>query len=190
VKSRVTRPFQSPRVHQAAARRPVQRSNGTKKGGFGQPSEPVYETEVPEGWDPASQLGKPGVFPFQSDVYPTMITARPWTMRRYAMCGTAVKSKQCYHPKIGHGTASLSVGIDLPTQMEHNSDYAIASGEEGEVDMALDSINDMRLRYSIPLSRLSARVNRAENANDATDTACRLLTSEDAISVIEKSAGA
>jgi len=119
-----------------------------------------------------------------------MITARPWTMRQYARFGTAVKSKQCYHQRIGHGTASLSVAIDLPTQMEHDSDYAIASGEEGEVGMALDSINDTRLLYGIPLSRLSARVNRAENANDATDAACRLLTSEDAISVIEKSAEA
>ncbi|KKD10017.1 methylmalonyl-CoA mutase family protein, partial [Streptomyces sp. WM6391] len=45
---------------------------------------------------------------------------------------------------------------DLPTQMGHDSDAPIASGEVGKVGVAIDSIDDMRVLFGgIPLDKVS-----------------------------------
>ncbi len=122
----------------------------------GLPFEPVYGPEALAGWDPESQLGRPGQFPYTRGVYESMYTGRPWTMRQYAGFGTAAESNQRYHQLIAAGTAGLSVAFDLPTQMGYDSDADIASGEVGKVGVAIDSIEDMRLLFDgIPLDQVS-----------------------------------
>ncbi|MCX2927166.1 acyl-CoA mutase large subunit family protein [Streptomyces sp. NEAU-W12] len=122
----------------------------------GLPIEPVYGPESLEGWDPAEQLGEPGKFPFTRGVYPTMYTGRPWTMRQYAGFGTASESNARYKQLIANGTMGLSVAFDLPTQMGHDSDAPIASGEVGKVGVAIDSVDDMRVLFGgIPLDKVS-----------------------------------
>ncbi|MFF0104582.1 methylmalonyl-CoA mutase family protein, partial [Streptomyces hirsutus] len=122
----------------------------------GLPIEPVYGPESLEGWDPAEQLGEPGTYPFTRGVYPTMYTGRPWTMRQYAGFGTATESNARYKQLIANGTMGLSVAFDLPTQMGHDSDAPIASGEVGKVGVAIDSIDDMRVLFGgIPLDKVS-----------------------------------
>ncbi|MEQ8145919.1 acyl-CoA mutase large subunit family protein, partial [Streptomyces sp. OP7] len=89
-------------------------------------------------------------------VYPTMYTGRPWTMRQYAGFGTATESNARYKQLIANGTMGLSVAFDLPTQMGHDSDAPIASGEVGKVGVAIDSIDDMRVLFGgIPLDKVS-----------------------------------
>jgi methylmalonyl-CoA mutase N-terminal domain/subunit len=57
---------------------------------------------------------------------------------------------------VANGTGGLSVAFDLPTQMGHDSDSAIAHGEVGKVGVAIDSLDDMRLLLDdIPLDRVS-----------------------------------
>ncbi|MDH6225394.1 MULTISPECIES: acyl-CoA mutase large subunit family protein [Streptomyces] len=122
----------------------------------GLPIEPVYGPGDLEGWDPAGKLGEPGAYPFTRGVYPSMYTGRPWTMRQYAGFGTAVESNQRYKQLIANGTMGLSVAFDLPTQMGHDSDAPIASGEVGKVGVAIDSIDDMRVLFDgIPLDKVS-----------------------------------
>ncbi|REF37433.1 acyl-CoA mutase large subunit family protein [Thermasporomyces composti] len=122
----------------------------------GLPIEPVYGPEHLAGWDPASQLGSPGSFPYTRGVYPTMYVGRPWTMRQYAGYGTAAESNQRFHRLIEAGTTGLSVAFDLPTQMGFDSDAPLAHGEVGKVGVAIDSIEDMRLLFDgIPLDRVS-----------------------------------
>ncbi|MEU5689783.1 methylmalonyl-CoA mutase [Streptomyces venezuelae] len=122
----------------------------------GLPIEPVYGPDDLAGWDPAEKLGAPGAYPFTRGVYPTMYTGRPWTMRQYAGFGTAAESNARYRQLIEHGTTGLSVAFDLPTQMGHDSDAPIASGEVGKVGVAVDSIDDMRVLFGgIPLDRVS-----------------------------------
>ena len=113
----------------------------------GLPLEPVYGPAVLEGWDPASQLGLPGEYPFTRGVYPTMYTGRPWTMRQYAGFGTAAESNARYRELLAAGTTGLSVAFDLPTQMGYDSDHPLAHGEVGKVGVAIDSIDDMRLLF-------------------------------------------
>jgi methylmalonyl-CoA mutase, N-terminal domain len=122
----------------------------------GLPIQPVYGPEALEGFDPAEALGSPGEFPFTRGVYPTMYTGRPWTMRQYAGFGTAKESNERYKQLVAHGTGGLSVAFDLPTQMGHDSDSAIAHGEVGKVGVAIDSIDDMKVLFDgIPLDEVS-----------------------------------
>jgi methylmalonyl-CoA mutase N-terminal domain/subunit len=120
------------------------------------PIEPVYRPADLAGWDPATQLGEPGAYPFTRGVYPSMYTGRPWTMRQYAGFGTAQESNERYHALIKAGTTGLSVAFDLPTQMGYDSDDPVAHGEVGKVGVAIDSIDDMRLLFDdIPLDQVS-----------------------------------
>ncbi len=122
----------------------------------GLPIEPVYGPGQPAGFDPAEKLGQPGQYPFTRGVYPTMYTARPWTMRQYAGFATAEDSNRRYHELIEAGTTGLSVAFDLPTQMGYDSDAPLAHGEVGKVGVAIDSVNDMRiLLRGIPLGEVS-----------------------------------
>jgi methylmalonyl-CoA mutase N-terminal domain/subunit len=122
----------------------------------GLPIEPVYGPDTLDGWDPAERLGEPGSYPFTRGVYPSMYTGRPWTMRQYAGFGTAVESNARYKQLTEHGTTGLSVAFDLPTQMGHDSDAPIASGEVGKVGVAIDSIDDMRVLFDgIALDQVS-----------------------------------
>ncbi|MDF0370473.1 methylmalonyl-CoA mutase [Streptomyces sp. FT05W] len=128
----------------------------TRESESGLPIEPVYGPEALDGWRAEEKLGEPGAFPFTRGVYPTMYTGRPWTMRQYAGFGTATESNARYKQLIANGTAGLSVAFDLPTQMGHDSDAPIASGEVGKVGVAIDSIDDMRVLFGgIPLGEVS-----------------------------------
>ncbi|MFC8130053.1 methylmalonyl-CoA mutase [Streptomyces sp. NPDC057302] len=128
----------------------------TRESESGLPVEPVYGPEALDGWDPATKLGAPGAYPYTRGVYPSMYTGRPWTMRQYAGFGTAVESNARYKQLIANGTTGLSVAFDLPTQMGHDSDAPLASGEVGKVGVAIDSIDDMRVLFGgIPLDKVS-----------------------------------
>ncbi|MDT0450611.1 acyl-CoA mutase large subunit family protein [Streptomyces hesseae] len=129
------------------------RSRATESG---LPVKPVYDPEALAGWDPGDRLGAPGAYPFTRGVYPTMYTERPWTMRQYAGFGTAAESNARYRRLIADGGHGLSVAFDLPTQMGHDSDAPIASGEVGKVGVAIDSVEDMRELFDgIPLGDVS-----------------------------------
>src|SRR4051794_18423975 len=122
----------------------------------GLPFESLYGPQALTGFDPEQQLGDPGEYPFTRGVYRSMYTGRPWTMRQYAGFGTAKESNERYKQLVANGTGGLSVAFDLPTQMGHDSDAAIAHGEVGKVGVAIDSIDDMRLLFDgLPLDEVS-----------------------------------
>ena len=122
----------------------------------GLPFESLYGPESRPDFDPETQLGKPGEYPFTRGVYPSMYTGRPWTMRQYAGFGTAKESNERYKQLVANGTGGLSVAFDLPTQMGHDSDSPIAHGEVGKVGVAIDSIEDMHLLFDgLPLDEVS-----------------------------------
>ncbi|MFI6768383.1 methylmalonyl-CoA mutase [Streptomyces sp. NPDC050355] len=134
----------------------AQESGGVRYNESGLPIEPVYGPQSLADWDAERRLGAPGGYPFTRGVYPSMYTGRPWTMRQYAGFGTARESNARYRQLIAHGTTGLSVAFDLPTQMGHDSDTPIASGEVGKVGVAIDSVEDMRVLFGgIPLDRVS-----------------------------------
>jgi methylmalonyl-CoA mutase, N-terminal domain len=122
----------------------------------GFPLEPVYGPDQLEGFDPASQLGEPGEYPYTRGVYPTMYRGRLWTMRQYAGMSTAEASNRRYKYLLEHGTTGLSVAFDLPTQMGYDSSAEIADGEVGKVGVAIDTVEDMKALFDgIPLDQVS-----------------------------------
>src|SRR5207344_1183116 len=116
----------------------------------------VYGPEDLAAWDPATQLGAPGVFPYTRGPYPTMYRGRLWTMRQYAGMGTADDTNRRFRYLLEHGQTGLSTAFDLPTQMGLDSDHPRAEGEVGKTGVAIDSIDDMRRLFEeIPLDRVT-----------------------------------
>lgn len=116
----------------------------------------VYGPEALVGWDPETQLGRPGEFPFTRGPYPTMYRGRLWTMRQYAGFGDAETTNRRFRALLEAGQTGLSVAFDLPTQMGLDSDDPMAAGEVGKVGVAIDSIEDMRRLFDgIPLGEVS-----------------------------------
>ncbi len=117
---------------------------------------PVYTAADLEGWDPASQLGEPGQYPYTRGVHPDMYRGRLWTMRQYAGFGTAESTNERFKFLLGAGQTGLSCAFDLPTQMGYDSDHPRAEGEVGKVGVAIDSLADMRLLLAdLPLDKVT-----------------------------------
>jgi methylmalonyl-CoA mutase, N-terminal domain len=117
---------------------------------------PIYDPEDLEGWDPKTQLGDPGAFPFTRGPYRSMYRGRLWTMRQYAGMGTADDTNRRFRYLLEHGQTGLSVAFDLPTQMGLDSDHPRSEGEVGRTGVAIDSVEDMaRLFDDIPLGEVS-----------------------------------
>src|SRR5438132_3705623 len=107
-------------------------------------------------FDPATDLGVPGAFPFTRGPQPTMYRVKLWTMRQYAGFSTAAESNRRYRSLLEGGTTGLSIAFDLPTQIGMDSDDPRARGEVGKVGVAIDSIADMEMLFDqIPLDHVS-----------------------------------
>jgi methylmalonyl-CoA mutase N-terminal domain/subunit len=117
--------------------------------------EPVKRVYGPSDVD-ASALGEPGAFPFTRGVHPAGYRSRLWTMRQYAGFGSAAETNKRYRFLLDQGQTGLSVAFDLPTQMGHDPDAAIAHGEVGKVGVSIACLEDMHdLFEGIPLDRVS-----------------------------------
>ena len=120
------------------------------------PPQTVYARGDLAGWDPETELGEPGAYPYTRGPYPSMYTERPWTIRQYAGFGDAEATNRRFLALLDAGQTGLSVAFDLPTQMGYDSDHEMAEGEVGKVGVAIDSIDDMRrLFQSIPLGEVT-----------------------------------
>ncbi len=108
------------------------------------------------GFDPETQLGYPGQYPYTRGIQPSMYRSRFWTMRQYAGYATAEESNQRYHYLLEQGTTGLSVAFDLPTQMGYDADHPLAEGEVGKVGVSISSLEDMETLFrGIPLAQVS-----------------------------------
>ena len=105
----------------------------------------VYGPDDLSGWDPATQLGDPGSYPYTRGIRPDMYRGRLWTMRQYAGFGTAEATNQRFKFLLDAGQTGLSCAFDLPTQMGYDSDHPRSEGEVGKVGVAIDTLEDMRL---------------------------------------------
>ena len=115
-----------------------------------------YDARDLEGFDPATELGEPGAYPYTRGVQRDMYRGRLWTMRQYAGFGTAEATNERFKFLLEAGQTGLSCAFDLPTQMGYDSDHPRAEGEVGKVGVAIDSIEDMRaLLDGLPLDKVS-----------------------------------
>jgi methylmalonyl-CoA mutase N-terminal domain/subunit len=105
----------------------------------------VYRPADLDGFDPATQLGDPGQYPFTRGIHADGYRGRPWTMRQYAGFGSAAETNRRFRYLLERGQTGLSVAFDLPTQMGYDSDSPMAAGEVGRVGVPIDTIEDMAL---------------------------------------------
>jgi methylmalonyl-CoA mutase, N-terminal domain len=138
---------------------PALKRGPEREAAFGTSSGPVQRLYTPldlEDRDYLDDLGFPGAFPFTRGIQPTMYRGRLWSMRQYAGFGTAEESNRRFKYLLAEGQTGLSVAFDLPTQLGYDSDDPMATGEVGQVGVAIDSLRDMETLFDgIPLDKVS-----------------------------------
>jgi methylmalonyl-CoA mutase, N-terminal domain len=122
----------------------------------GEPLEPLYGPEDLEGFDPETELGTPGHFPFTRGVYTTGYRGRVWTYRQFAGFGDVHQTNERYRSLLQQGQTGLSVAFDMPTLMGRDSDDPRSEGEVGHCGVAVDSAADMDALFAdLPLGELT-----------------------------------
>src|SRR5579884_3188367 len=122
----------------------------------GVPIEPLYTPESLDGFDPDTDLGYPGQYPFTRGVHATMYRSRLWTMRQFAGFGTARQTNERFKFLLDKGQTGLSTAFDLPTLMGLDSDDGRSLGEVGRLGVAVDTLDDMRTLFDgIDLAQVS-----------------------------------
>ena len=144
----------------ATTRAAVVASSKERRPAFVSTSEiPIADVYTPDDlpdFDPASELGLPGEYPFTRGVQATMYRSRFWTMRQYAGFATAGETNDRFRFLLDQGQTGLSVAFDLPTQMGYDSDAPEAEGEVGRVGVPVSSLADMEALFAgIPLGTVS-----------------------------------
>src|SRR5262245_12964231 len=91
---------------------------------------------------PGAPGSAPGEYPYTRGIHPAMYRSRAWTMRQYAGFGSAAETNKRYRFLLDQGQMGLSVAFDLPTQMGHDPDAAIALGEVGKVGVSIAWVED------------------------------------------------
>jgi methylmalonyl-CoA mutase N-terminal domain/subunit len=124
--------------------------------GSGIPLQPAYAPADARAAERQVEGGAPGSFPFLRSIRSEGYRGRLWTMRQYAGFATAAESNARYRYLLASGTTGLSVAFDLPTQLGHDSDAAVARGEVGKVGVAIDHVRDMETLFAdIPLDAVT-----------------------------------
>src|SRR6516165_2219908 len=120
------------------------------------PIEALYTPENLGGFNPVTDLGYPGQYPFTRGVHATMYRSRLWTMRQFAGFGTPRQTNERFRFLLDKGQTGLSTAFDLPTLMGLDSDDPRAGGEVGRLGVAVDVLDDMaELFDGIDLGKVS-----------------------------------
>ncbi|MBM4435228.1 MAG: methylmalonyl-CoA mutase [Chloroflexi bacterium] len=120
------------------------------------PVDPLYTAEDLAGFDPATDLGFPGEFPYTRGVQASMYRGRLWTMRQFAGFGGPEDTNRRFRYLMEHGVTGLSTAFDMPTLMGRDPDDPLSRGEVGREGVAVSSIADMRILFDrIPMDEVT-----------------------------------
>src|SRR5712692_6811498 len=120
------------------------------------PVDALYTPDSLNGFNPETDLGYPGQFPFVRGIHASMYRSRLWTMRQFAGFGTPRQTNERFRFLLAKGQTGLSTAFDLPTLMGLDSDDPRFLGEVGRLGVVVDTLEDMRLLYDgIDLSQVS-----------------------------------
>ena len=86
------------------------------------PIDALYTPADLGAFDPESDLGYPGQYPFTRGVHASMYRSRLWTMRQFAGFGTPQQTNERFRFLLAKGQTGLSTAFDLPTLMGLDSD--------------------------------------------------------------------
>src|SRR5438445_5281589 len=120
------------------------------------PIDPLYTLDNLPDFDPETDLGYPGQYPFARGVHASMYRSRLWTMRQFAGFGSARQTNERFRFLLGKGQTGLSTAFDLPTLMGLDSDEPRSLGEVGRLGVAVDTLDDMQTLFDgIDLAKVS-----------------------------------
>src|ERR671939_1958892 len=120
------------------------------------PIDALYTPDSLNGFDPETDLGYPGQYPFARGVHASMYRSRLWTMRQFAGFGTPRQTYERFQFLLEKGQTGRSTAFDLPTLMGLDSDDPRSLGEVGRLGVAVDTLDDMRQLFAgIDLSQVS-----------------------------------
>jgi methylmalonyl-CoA mutase, N-terminal domain len=120
------------------------------------PIDALYGPDNLRDFDPETDLGYPGQYPFTRGVHASMYRSRLWTMRQFAGFGTPRQTNERFRFLLDKGQTGLSTAFDLPTLMGLDSDDPRSLGEVGRLGVAVDTLDDMRELFdSIDLGEVS-----------------------------------
>lgn len=120
------------------------------------PIEALYAPDNLGDFDPETDLGYPGQYPFTRGVHASMYRSRLWTMRQFAGFGTAQQTNERFKFLLEKGQTGLSTAFDLPTLMGLDSDDPRSLGEVGRLGVAVATLDDMeQLFRGIDLAKVS-----------------------------------
>src|SRR5574337_1247274 len=105
---------------------------------------PLYTAADLEGLPCTNTL--PGFEPYLRGPQATMYAVRPWTIRQYAGFSTAEESNAFYRKALAAGGQGVSVAFDLATHRGYDSDHPRVTGDVGKAGVAIDSVEDMKIR--------------------------------------------
>ncbi len=108
------------------------------------PIDALYTPESLNGFDPETDLGYPGQYPFTRGVHASMYRSRLWTMRQFAGFGTPRQTNERFKFLLEKGQTGLSTAFDLPTLMGLDGDDPRALGEVGRLGVAVSTLDDMK----------------------------------------------
>src|SRR6266576_937653 len=122
----------------------------------GVPIEPLYTPGSLPDFNPDTELGFPGQYPFTRGVHASLYRSRLWTMRQFAGFGTPRQTNERFAFLLARGQTGLSTAFDLPTLMGLDSDDPRSLGEVGRLGVAVDTLDDMAQLYDgIDLAKVS-----------------------------------
>jgi len=113
----------------------------------GRTIERIYTEELLDGWDPRTDLGTAGEFPYTRGIHPTGYRGKIWTMRQFSGFGTPEETNERYRHLMAAGGTGLSVAFDLPTLMGRDPDHELALGEVGKCGVSIASLADMETLF-------------------------------------------
>ena len=132
-----------------------------KKYGFDWGLEPkaVYKPEDLKGIEYEKDIGNPGDYPFIRGTFPLMYRSRPPLHRIYSgfLSGEDTNARLRYLFERGMNT--MSIALDLPTQLGLDSDDPRAEDEVGRIGVAIDTLQDMEdILKGIDLGKVSTNI--------------------------------
>ena len=113
----------------------------------GRPIERIYTEDLLDGWDPRTDLGQAGDFPYTRGIHPTGYRGKVWTMRQFSGFGTPEETNERYKHLLAAGGTGLSVAFDLPTLMGRDPDHELSLGEVGKCGVSIASLADMETLF-------------------------------------------
>jgi len=116
----------------------------------------LYTKDDIKDFDPETELGTPGSYPYTRGVHESMYRGRLWTMRLFSGFGTSVETNERYKYLLNKGQTGLSVAFDMPTIMGYDSDHPMSKGEVGRCGVAICTLEDMETLFNeIPLDEVT-----------------------------------